>query len=221
MRASFMKRWNLRPVFKAALLLVAIGIVVAAAAFFWIASRGISAKAEPGPLETMIARTMRKLAVPSGDRNKKNPIPVTAEVLASGLAHYADHCAACHGNDGSGETAIGVGMFPKPPDMRLPQTQGLTDGELFYVIENGIRLTGMPAWGDGTPEGAEGSWHLVHFIRKLPTLTPDEIAQMEAMNPRSPAEILAEEEMRKFLAGEGEAPKPAKPVPGHGGHSHK
>ena len=214
-----MKAWNLRPVLKAALLLAVVGAAAAAAMFLWIGSQGISAKAEPGALETFIVRTMRKLAVPSGDRKLKNPVPVTSEVLAAGLSHYADHCAACHGNDGSGETSIGVGLYPKPPDMRLPPTQSLTDGELFYIIENGIRLTGMPAWGDGTPEGAQGSWHLVHFIRRLTTLTPEEIAQMEAMNPRSPAEVLEAEEMRKFLAGEGEAPKPGgKPMPAHGGH---
>ena len=92
----------MRPVIKAFLLLVGIGIVVGAAVFLYIGSQGISAKAEPGRLETLIARTMRRLAVPSGDRNLKNPVPVTADVVASGLAHFADHCAACHGNDGSG-----------------------------------------------------------------------------------------------------------------------
>lgn len=214
-----MTAWNLRPVLKAALLLVALGATAAAALFLWIGSQGISAKAEPGALETAIARTMRRLAVPSGDRKMKNPVPVTGEILTAGLVHWADHCAACHGNDGSGDTSIGVGLYPKPPDMRLPRTQSLSDGELFYIIENGIRLTGMPAWGDGTQEGAQGSWHLVHFIRKLPTLTPEEIAQMQAMNPRSPGEIREEEDMRKFLAGEGETPAAVtRPMPAHGGH---
>lgn len=210
---------RVRPVIKASLLLLAIGIVMGAGAFLYIGSQGISAKAEPGRLETMMARTMRRLAVPSGDRGKKNPVPLTTEVAAAGMAHWADHCAACHGNDGSGETEIGVGMYPKPPDMRLPATQSLSDGELFYIIENGIRLTGMPAWGDGTAETAQGSWHLVHFIRKLPALTEEEMAQMEAMNPRSPGDAAADEEMRKFLAGDDEAPKPAtKPMPAHAGH---
>ncbi len=209
----------MRSVIKAFLLLVGIGIVVGAVMFLYIGSRGISAKAEPGRFETLMARTMRRFAVPSGERDLKNPLALTNDVVAAGMSHYADHCAACHGNDGSGETTIGVGLYPKPPDMRLSATQSLTDGELFYIIENGIRLTGMPAWGDGTPEGAEGSWHLVHLIRKLPTLTAEEIAQMQAMNPRSPAEILAEEEMRKFLAGEGVAPEPgATPMPAHGAH---
>lgn len=215
-------RTAMKPILIAALLLVGLGVVFGALIFLWIGSRGISAKAEPGAMETFLARTMRGFAVPRGDRDLKNPVAFTPEILAAGMSHFADHCAACHANDGSGETEIGIGMYPKPPDMRLQQTQSLTDGELFYIIENGIRLTGMPAWGDGTPATAQGSWHLVHFIRKLPMLTPEQIEQMEALNPRSPAELQEAAEMRKFLEGKGGVPNPAaKPVPSHGGHTHR
>ncbi len=196
--------------------LAALGLL-AAAAFLWVSSRGISARAAPGRMETTVARTMRRLAIPRGDRNRKNPVAVSPEVLAEGMSHFADHCAACHGNDGSGETEIGLGLYPKPPDMRLPATQSLTDGELFYIIEHGVRLTGMPAWGDGTPESTEASWHLVHFIRKLPTLTPEELQQMEGMNPRSPDEIRQELEEQQFLEGGNAAPpKPSRPKHIHG-----
>jgi hypothetical protein len=85
--------------------------------------------------------------------------------------------------------------------MRLASTQSLTDGELFYIIENGVRMTGMPAWGDGTPEGVEQTWHLVHFIRQLPKLTDEQIAEMQEMNPRPPAEIRQEIEEQRFLEG--------------------
>lgn len=203
-------RWRpqVKPVLIALAVLVGLGIIVGTLTFIWIGSRGISAKGEPGRLETVVARTMRGLAIPRGDRDLKNPVTLTDDVLASGMSHWADHCAACHGNDGSGQTEIGLGLYPKPPDMRLEPTQSLTDGELFYIIENGIRLTGMPAWGTGSPEGAEGTWHLVHFIRRLPSLTAEELEQMGTMNPRSAESLAEEEEMRRFLEG-GEAPKPA------------
>ena len=61
--------------------------------------------------------------------------------------------------------------------MRKAPTQDLTDGELFYIIENGVRLTGMPAWGDGSPQGETLTWQLVHFIRRMPKLTPEEIRE--------------------------------------------
>ncbi len=205
-----------KPVLIAALLLIGLAVLVGSGVFVWIASRGISAKAEPGTLETFVARAMRGLAIPRRDRKLTNPVAVSPEVIAAGMSHYADHCAACHANDGSGETVIGLGLYPKPPDMRLPATQALTDGELFYIIENGIRLTGMPAWGAGDPANAEGTWHLVRFIRKLPALTPDDLEQMQTMNPRSPADVREAEETRKFLEGKGEAPKPV-PAHKHGG----
>jgi mono/diheme cytochrome c family protein len=158
---------------------------------------------------------MRSLAVPRGDRGRANPVAATPEVIAAGLSHFADHCAACHANDGSGETELGLGLYPRPPDMRQEGTQSLTDGELFYIIENGIRLTGMPAFGTGTAAGAEETWHLVHFIRQLPRLTPEQLEQMQAMNPRPPADIRQEIEEQRFLEG-GDAPSP----PAAGAHVH-
>src|ERR671918_2177315 len=172
----------MKAVLKALALLVAMVALLAVVAFIWIGSRGISAKAQPGLVETAIARTMRRLAIPRSDRDATNPIAKSPEIIAEGLAHYADHCAACHANDGSGETDIGLGLYPKPPDMRLDATQSLTDGELFYIIENGVRLTGMPAWSTGTEQGKTATWHLVHFIRELPRLTPDQIEEMRALN---------------------------------------
>jgi hypothetical protein len=156
---------------------------------------------------------MRRLATPSAMREARNPVDVTPEVMDEALAHFADHCATCHANDGSGATAMGRSFYPPAPDMRQARTQELTDGELFSIIENGIRLTGMPAWGTGTPEGERGSWALVHFIRKLPTLTADDVARMEALNPRSPQEFREEEEARRFLAGEDVSP--GQPMPSH------
>ena len=114
---------------------------------------------------------MRRLATPRAVRTMTNPVKPTEAVLQEGLEHFADHCAVCHANNGGGDTEIGRGLYPRAPDMRAAPTQELSDGELFSIIENGVRLTGMPAWGTGTPEGERASWALVHFIRRLPKLT--------------------------------------------------
>lgn len=125
------------------------------------------------------------------------------------MSHFADHCASCHGNDGSGATQIGRNLYPKAPDMRLAATQTLSDGELFYIIENGVRFTGMPAWSTGTLEGAEATWHLVRFIRHLPALTPEELREMDALNPKTPSELEEETKDREFLNGTTDAAEPA------------
>ena len=177
---------------------LAIGVIAA----YSIAGRGLSAHDEPSGVEELLARAMRRWATPEATRVRTNPVLATDAVLNDAMAHYADHCATCHANDGSGRTSIGQGLYPKAPDMRAAPTQSLTDGELFSIIEHGIRLTGMPGWSDGTPEGERDSWVLVHFIRRLPKLSAEEIERMEAMNPKSSEEWRQEEEARRFLSGQ-------------------
>jgi mono/diheme cytochrome c family protein len=165
-------------------------------------SHGLSARDTPLPIEAFVARRLRHLAIPREARRIRNPVPLTADVLAEGRAHFADHCATCHANDGSGKTEMGQNFYPKVPDMRLLETQRLSDGELFYIIQNGVRFTGMPAWGTGSRDHEEASWHLVHFIRHLPQITPEEIENMRKMNPRSAEDWREEEEEESFLRGE-------------------
>ena len=133
--------------------------------------RGVSARPEPSGIEKRAALFMRGWLTPATYKGLKNPVSDTDENFIAAREHFADHCATCHANDGSGNTEIGRSLYPKAPDMRLPRTQNLSDGEIFYFIENGIRLTGMPGWSTGTPEGERSSWQLVHFIRRLSKLT--------------------------------------------------
>ena len=198
-----MKRVRIR--YAALAVLLILGGIGATGAY--ILSRGISARDEPSGVEAFIARRLRHFAIPRGARDAKTPVEETSEVLAGATAHFADHCASCHGNDGRGGTLIGRGLYPKPPDMSAPDTQQLTDGELYYIIENGVRFTGMPAFGEepGNQENKE-SWDLVHFIRHLPGITDEELAEMKKMNPKSPMELAREERMRKFLQGDDSQP---------------
>ena len=158
---------------------------------------GLSARDEPGAVEARLARLVRGVAIPSAVRSQVNPVPSTRETLVESRAHFADHCASCHGNDGSGQTALGRRLYPRAPDMRLPATQSLTDGELFHVIENGIRFTGMPGWGGEVSPAV--SWKLVLFIRHLPRLGPEELLEMERLNPRSPDEWRELQQDQEFL----------------------
>ncbi len=104
----------------------------------------------------------------------KNPFVADGQGIAEGAEHFLEQCATCHALDGSGKTDIGVGLYPPPPDLRLRETQRLSDGAIFYIIKNGIRFTGMPAWDIDDHR----VWHLVAFIRRLPLLSSDEIERM-------------------------------------------
>ncbi|HET8570090.1 MAG TPA: cytochrome c [Candidatus Limnocylindria bacterium] len=195
-----MRRWCLAAGAVAVLLLA-----LAAGGAALLFRGGISARTEPTAFEARLARALRHWAIPAPARAARNPVPAGPEAIAAGLAHFADHCATCHANDGSGNTPMGRKLYPRAPDMRRPETQRLSDGELFHIIESGVRFTGMPAWGgDGS---AQESWQLVHFIRRLPALTAEERQRMEALNPRSPAEAEEREEEESFLRGEEPAPR--------------
>ena len=187
-------------VFGAAVMLAAL---VAAG---WMGLRqagGFSAHEPPSAVETWIARRLRAAAIPAEAKARTNPIAQSPEVLAEARAHWADHCAVCHSNDGSGDAPMGRNMYPPTPDMRQAETQEMTDGELFYIIQNGVRLTGMPGWGEsGHDDDEEDSWKLVHFIRHLPQLTFEEKKAMEKLNPKGPEDRKEEEEEERFLKGE-------------------
>jgi mono/diheme cytochrome c family protein len=199
---------------RAIFLLVLAAAVMTIAGVVSVIRRGFSAREQPSALENYLATSVRALAVPIRARNERNPFLPSPDVLAEARAHFADHCAICHANDGSGKTEIGQNLYPKAPDMRLPRTQKLTDGELYYTIHNGIRLTGMPAWG--AEEKDDDSWKLVLFIRHLPELTPTEEREMESLNPKGPAENLEEQEEEQFLNGE-----PGNPTPKQSKHSRR
>ena len=130
--------------------LLALLLVVAVGAIFGVVfvRRGFRATAEPSQFETVVSRTVRNLAIPRRARNEKNPLTVNSENLEEGRENFLVRCANCHGHDGSGVTPVGRNLYPRVPDLRAEQTQNLTDGEIHYIIENGVELTGMPAWGN-------------------------------------------------------------------------
>ena len=165
------------------LLLVA---VAALAGVLYVKNTGLRGQPEPGAFETRVARAVRGLAIPSDVKAKANPLGTSEDAFRKGMEHFARYCAMCHANDGSGrDTPFGKGLFPKPPDLRGEATQSLTDGEVFYIIENGVRFTGMPAFGTGSadPAGETLAWQLVLFIRHLPRITAEEINRMKERNP--------------------------------------
>ena len=198
---SVMSRGN------AIFLAVVVAIVLIALAAASILHNGLSARANPTALEIMLARNARHLAIPARAREIQNPVADTQENVRDARLHFADHCAVCHANDGSGDTMMGRNLYPKPPDLRQEETQKLADGELFWIIENGVRFTGMPAFG-GAHGSEQDSWKLVRFIRHLPQLSDEERIEMERYNPKGPGDREEEQEENEFLQGRPVQQKP-------------
>ena len=185
---------------RAALVLVGVAAVGVLAAVM-MRGAGVTARRLPSQLEARMAGAAWRFLVPASARDLGNPVSLSDDVLRQAATHWADHCAVCHDADGSGRTAVGRGLFPPAPDMRRQETQALTDGELFYAIEQGIPWTGMPAWHTGSEDGARQSWELVHLIRRLPSLTPEQVAVIQGQMPQSPAQLKRQAEIDAFLKG--------------------
>ena len=152
---------------------------------------GISARREAGQFERQASRAVWRFMVPGPIKIKENPVADSAETVRDATQLWVDRCVVCHANDGGG-TTLGRSLHPPTPDLRKVVTQSLTDGELFYAIEQGIPWTGMPAWGNGSQENERESWSLVRFVRNIPKLTPADLRAIEKFVPRAPQRVETE-----------------------------
>jgi len=179
---------------------LSVAIVLAVVAFVALRqAHGFSALEAPTAAERWVAGTARDLAMPSAAKSAPNPVADSPEVLSEAGEHWADHCASCHANNGDGDTQMGKHSYPPAPDMRGVETQSKSDGELFFIIQNGVRMSGMPGWAVAGHE--DDSWKLVRFIRHLPHLTAQEELDMQKLNPKSPDELEEEQQEKDFLNG--------------------
>jgi mono/diheme cytochrome c family protein len=155
-------------------------LLMAAAAVFVIASGTVSvgATAPVSDLERAVATLAVNRSVARRAPKTENPVKATPETLAKALTHYKSMCLTCHGAGAVPPSDIGEGLNPPAPDLTQPSVQKRTDGELFWLVQNGLRMTGMPAFGPTHQE--EDLWALVAFLRHLPELTTAEEAALEA-----------------------------------------
>ena len=163
-----MKHW------KNFLLLLLVVAILALVSAMLLIRRGFRATSEPSTFEAVLARTVRNVAIPRRERNARNPIEANSKNLNEAREHFMARCSICHGNDSRGQTQIGRSLYPRVPDLFSARTQSLTDGEIHYIIANGVQLTGMPAWSSPHQETEDDSWKLVLFIRDLRPLNGDE-----------------------------------------------
>ena len=156
--------------------LVLVALVAGGILYMQVRRGGLSADAQPGAVERALATRLVRLSIPGDAERQQNPFRDDALAWRSAVEHFQDHCAICHGRDGRGKTEIGENMYPRVPDLATSTTQARSDGALFHIIQNGIRWTGMPAWK--REHAAEDTWKLVSFIRKLPSVTAQELEQV-------------------------------------------
>ena len=148
------------------LLLILGGVVIVSGAFDFAASK------PPSGLEKAVAPFALNRSVAKRASDRKNPVAATPETLSRALGGYREMCVTCHGAPGVDPSEIGEGLNPPAPDLSLARVPARSDGELFWIVSNGIRMTGMPAFGPTHKE--EQIWRMVAFVRHLPELSKEE-----------------------------------------------
>lgn len=150
---------------------------------------GCPAGKQPSKLETNLANMAKDVVIPIEAENLKNPLPSNHEVVQQGEQIYLQSCALCHGSDGHGRTDLGRGMYPPAMDLTSPHVQHWTDGQLFWIVQNGVRMTGMPAWKTSLSES--DTWKLAHFIHDLPRSKPAPTSAQAKAPEKTEAELIA------------------------------
>jgi len=147
-------------------------VVAGAAVVVFTGAFNTAATVPVGKMEEEIAELVLNRSIAKRAPDKKIPFPASAEALREGLTHYRENCLVCHGAPGVDAGEIGSGLNPAPPDLTLPKVQARSDGDLFWLTSEGIRMTGMPAFSPTHSE--EEIWRIVAFLRHLPELTDQE-----------------------------------------------
>jgi mono/diheme cytochrome c family protein len=145
------------------------------AAFIWLGIYDVSATRPHWSLSYWLMETTRARSVKAHAAGITPPPELTGEAkILAGTEHFAAHCAVCHGAPGVPPGDIASGLYPRPADLRI-SAKRYTPGELFWIVKNGIKMSGMPSWAD---HGDDELWGTVGFIEKLPTMSEDDYREL-------------------------------------------
>jgi hypothetical protein len=154
-------------------MVVLIGIFLALPSMNW------SALGKPGHIENGLAGYVTSNWIRHNADKHPNPFPPTPENLKAGQSDFEEHCAGCHGLEGDGENRFEANFYPPIPKL-TGDTQEWSDGELYFIIANGISMTGMPGFGKN--HDPKEIWGMVLWVRHLAQLTPPEKASLQSRN---------------------------------------
>ncbi len=167
---------------------ILIGPLIATAALgivLWTGSYNVAATNLPGMLEARLAVFAVKRAVRKRAPVQANPL-VSPEDIRDGLEDYKRNCLDCHGARGTTESAFSRGLNPPAPDLTLLFVRSMGDGELYWIVSNGVRMTGMPAFSP--THSSEQIWKIVAFVRHMPEMNQEEQELLKAGREERTAE---------------------------------
>lgn len=166
--------------FVAGVLVVFLGVVI----YLATGAFDAAATAKAGFLERSLAGLAHGRSIRSRAQAVSNPVAGHPDAAREGLTHYAALCLTCHGAPGIQPSPIGRGLNPAPPPLADREVQEeWSDGALFWIASNGVRMTGMPAFRESRTE--QELWQVVAFVRRLPNLSFEESAALREAAARA------------------------------------
>jgi mono/diheme cytochrome c family protein len=166
------------------LLLFLVLAVAAVAVWIYSGSYNVSANQEPAKFEDWVMATFRDRSIEVRSEGLTAPALDDEARVRTGYSIFSTHCVTCHGAPGVWPDDLAMGLYPVPPSLDSPGVQDAEDGELFWIVKNGIKLTGMPAFGPMQTD--DDLWSVVAFLRRLPHLSPEQYKAMRAQEEPMP-----------------------------------
>ncbi|HEV2247009.1 MAG TPA: c-type cytochrome [Terriglobia bacterium] len=151
-----------------------------------------SAHRKPTTVERALANSVKDVIIPIEATNLKNPVPSTPESIQRGSETFGRSCALCHSTDGHADSQLGTAMYPPAMDLTSPHVRHWSEADLFWIIQNGVSLTGMPSWKSILT--TDQTWELVNFIKALPEIGPGletQIASSQKPSYKTHAQLIA------------------------------
>ena len=153
--------------------------VVAGAAFIYSGAFNVAASDPHSSVVHWVMEKTRMRSIQVAAADHKAPAGYDEETKVAGaVGHFSEHCAACHGGPGTKRAIWAEGMYPLPPNLKEASSR-YTGGELFWILKNGIKMSGMPAMAS---DGDEMLWSTVAFLEKLPAMTDEQYNDLWMMS---------------------------------------
>src|SRR5258708_8406433 len=175
---------------------LAVGALASGGIVAMVLFGGFSADAKPSKAEARFANLAKEVVIPIEVQAKANPLAGNSAAAQEGMKIYQQSCSECHGIDGRSETSFGRAMYPPAMDLTSPHVRTWSDAELFWIVQNGVRFTGMPAWHSMLDQ--DSTWQVVLAMRELQRAGPKPVsadaAPVAAANLAHDGEILFRQE---------------------------
>lgn len=145
-------------------LIVGVAVSGIAGGLIGVSMVGKKATVAPSDWEAFVVNKLKTLKIPEAP-SPATPIEMSEENVFEGGEHYNGHCAVCHDLDGGGDSKFAKAFNPPVADLTSEEVQRYSDGQLKWIVDNGIRFTGMPGWDDQIEDDTQ--WKIVYYMRAL------------------------------------------------------